>query len=213
MPGIFPPRVVRGEQYVDGGVGDNLPISMAEFRKADLIIAVTLGFRGAATGQQRARLRGAFGGFKEIIGSIVRQSSISIRDKVESSLHFCRTPLVLIEVDVSEHDVFDFSNIGRLVERGHRVAREILESNPAILNKARSNGNAPSRWQEHHFSKAKFALDMARCIGCGLCVLACPYDIFRMNGPRAQLIVSNADRCTQDKACQNNCPAEVIKVL
>lgn len=212
MPGIFPAREIKGERYVDGGVGDNLPISLAELRGASLIVAVTLGFRGAGSGVQGGRPRGLWGGFREISAAIMRQSAIAIRDKIEASLHFCKTPLVLVEVDLSDHEMLDFSGIDRVIERGHRVAMETLRAHPAILRElhSREPGSHPA---PRPFSKAKFILELEHCIGCGLCVLACPYEIFRMNGARAELVVVNTDRCQQDRACENNCPADVIKVL
>lgn len=210
LPGIFPPREIGGEFYVDGGVGDNLPISMAEFRGADLIIAVTLGFRAGGS-YQRVDMRGLFGGFTEILSAVARMTTISIRNKIQSSLHFCRTPLVLIEIDVGDVNMFDFSNVDQLIGQGRRVAREVLASHPHVLRMMRSRD--PRRWAERHFSQAKFILDLDRCVGCTLCVMTCPYEIFRMDDGRAQLVVTNTDRCTQDQACANNCPTQVIKVL
>lgn len=213
LPAIFPPRIINSEAYVDGGVGDNLPIRMAEFREADLIIAVTLGFRGGPGGKYTSTgMRGFMGGFKEILSAAVRQGSITVRDKIEASLHFTSTPMIVIDVDVSEFEMLDFSQVEKVIERGHRVATEILSSNPEVMDRVPSNGNGYGS-SGRHFSKAKFVMDIDRCIGCGLCVFTCPYDIFRVDNSRAELVVTNADRCTQDKSCANNCPAGVIKVL
>jgi len=43
LPGVFPPVEHQGNLLVDGGVLDNLPVSVARERGADVVIAVDIG--------------------------------------------------------------------------------------------------------------------------------------------------------------------------
>lgn len=43
IPGVFQPVVLQGKTLVDGGVVDNIPVSAARERGADLVIAVDIG--------------------------------------------------------------------------------------------------------------------------------------------------------------------------
>jgi len=43
LPGVFPPVQHQGNLLVDGGVLDNLPVSVARERGADVVIAVDIG--------------------------------------------------------------------------------------------------------------------------------------------------------------------------
>jgi len=48
------------------------------------------------------------------------------------------------------------------------------------------------------------------CIGCEMCTLVCPHNVFAMNSHAAQLVYPKA--CMECGACQLNCPADAITV-
>lgn len=52
VPKLFWPVVIRGTEYVDGGMASRLPASVARDMGADIVIAVDVSWRGAADAQQ-----------------------------------------------------------------------------------------------------------------------------------------------------------------
>jgi NAD-dependent dihydropyrimidine dehydrogenase PreA subunit len=53
-------------------------------------------------------------------------------------------------------------------------------------------------------------LDVAKCIGCGMCPTVCPHAVFVMTKGKAEVI--ERDRCIECGACARNCPVEAISV-
>jgi NAD-dependent dihydropyrimidine dehydrogenase PreA subunit len=53
-------------------------------------------------------------------------------------------------------------------------------------------------------------LDAEKCIGCGMCVLVCPHDVFGLNDGYAE--ISCRDACMECGACARNCPTEAVTV-
>lgn len=52
VPKMFWPVVIRGTEYVDGGVASRVPASVARDMGADIVIAVDVSWRGSADAQQ-----------------------------------------------------------------------------------------------------------------------------------------------------------------
>lgn len=52
VPKLFWPVVIRGTEYVDGGVASRVPASVARDMGADVVIAVDVSWRGSADAQQ-----------------------------------------------------------------------------------------------------------------------------------------------------------------
>jgi NTE family protein len=52
VPKLFWPVVIRGTEYVDGGVASRVPASVARSMGADIVIAVDVSWRGSADAQQ-----------------------------------------------------------------------------------------------------------------------------------------------------------------
>ena len=54
------------------------------------------------------------------------------------------------------------------------------------------------------------SLDEYRCIGCKMCLIVCPHQVFFMNGKKAR--IADRDACMECGACAMNCPTEAISV-
>lgn len=52
--------------------------------------------------------------------------------------------------------------------------------------------------------------DVARCIGCGMCIEVCPHQVFVLENGRAVALDTNA--CMECGACMRNCPVSAISV-
>ena len=50
-----------------------------------------------------------------------------------------------------------------------------------------------------------------RCIGCGLCDIVCPVNVFAIDDATGKSEVANLDACQACGACVENCPAEAIE--
>ncbi len=54
-------------------------------------------------------------------------------------------------------------------------------------------------------------LDSAKCIGCGLCTVVCPQDVFTVSSQK-KIAIADRDGCMECGACAKNCPTEAIHV-
>jgi NAD-dependent dihydropyrimidine dehydrogenase PreA subunit len=53
-------------------------------------------------------------------------------------------------------------------------------------------------------------LNRDRCIGCGMCLIVCPRDVFERDGQK--VAIRERDNCIECGACMLNCPADALAV-
>ena len=53
-------------------------------------------------------------------------------------------------------------------------------------------------------------LEREKCIGCGMCLVVCPHEVFAFTESRAE--IRDRDACMECGACAQNCPASAIRV-
>lgn len=54
------------------------------------------------------------------------------------------------------------------------------------------------------------ALDQEKCVGCGICLIVCPHEVFSMNNGHAR--IDDRDLCMECGACARNCSTEAVTV-
>jgi len=66
--------------------------------------------------------------------------------------------------------------------------------------------------QKHKYIKnvSTLALDTKKCIGCGMCVIVCPHDVFVIEKRKTKII--DHDACMECGACAKNCPVGALNV-
>ena len=53
-------------------------------------------------------------------------------------------------------------------------------------------------------------LNLDKCIGCHMCVLVCPHEVFELQQKKA--VIVDRDACMECGACVQNCPADALYV-
>ncbi|MGH7754157.1 MAG: patatin-like phospholipase family protein, partial [Gemmatimonadales bacterium] len=119
LPGMLPPRDIRGRFFVDGAAVNNLPVGIARTLDADLILAVDVG----ATSVFRADIQDA--GFAAVYA---RAQEIAIQTMVELRLDvWTRPPIYYLHPRVEHISMFSFSHNRELVEEGYRATAAALD--------------------------------------------------------------------------------------
>ena len=114
IPGVFQPVACQGRMLVDGGVVNNIPISVARAKGADLVVAVDI---SPAVGNTR---------ITNLVGVTLQAANIMFSLNVERSK---RDADVLITPAVGDVGMLDFSQKRRCVRAGAEAARRAI---PAI---------------------------------------------------------------------------------
>ncbi len=111
IPGIFQPVELGGKLYVDGGVTDNLPVDIAKAKGADIIIAVNIS-KNINNPQ-----------INSLVDVILQSISIMGRELV---IYKSKGYDVLIEPNVGEVGMTDFTQKKRLMDAGIQAAKQAL---------------------------------------------------------------------------------------
>jgi len=124
IPGIFPPKKIGKYHFVDGSLVDTLPVKVAVYTKADIILTVYLEPRdGTIQGVEE----------KGMTAILQQSQSILSRTLARHNLHYFESaPIVLIEPRVADHGMFDFENIGEVIRAGETAAEEVIQKHPLM---------------------------------------------------------------------------------
>jgi NTE family protein len=157
LPGFFPPGRVGGRTCIDGGVVDNLPVSVAA-HFADMVVAVDVGSSDAS---QKAEAAGQ--GFATIY---MRAATMMMHALQQFPLaHWSGPPMILVRPRVNDANWLSFTDTAANIEEGYQAAMRALERFDSYWD--RPGSVFPSR-------RVQVDVDRARCTGCGTCVSLAP---------------------------------------
>lgn len=157
LPGFFPPGIVNGRVCADGGIIDNLPVTIAA-QEMDAVIAVDVGSNEIV--RREDILTHGF-------GSIYMRAASSMMHALQlvPLIHWKGPPMILIRPRVSHISWFSFSHTSELIAAGYEAASEALDFFESCFDEP--GGVFPRR--DMHVE-----VDKAKCIGCRLCVALAP---------------------------------------
>ena len=56
-------------------------------------------------------------------------------------------------------------------------------------------------------------IDYDHCVGCGICVNSCAYDVIRMDEETGKPIIAYQKDCTACSRCRKDCPVKAISIV
>lgn len=163
LPGFYPPGAIDGRLCVDGGVIDNLPVTVASVGM-DAVIAVDTG-----SSDMEPENDIATAGF----ASIYMRAANTMMHALQLAPFggWTRPPMILIRPKVSQFGWFSFSNTDELLNAGYTAAMEACKHYEECI--AWGIGVFPRR-------AMRITVDRAKCIGCTLCTALAP-DLMAMD--------------------------------
>jgi NTE family protein len=195
LPGFFPPGRVDGRVCVDGGVIDNLPVSVVA-AQADAIIAVDVGNNDVSRDETVST-----SGFASLY---MRAATVMMHALQGNPLaQWDGPPMLLVRPRVSQFGWLRFGVTDQLIDLGYRATVEALADFDICARSAR--GVFPRRVMQ-------VAVDQAKCNGCGLCVAGDPdlmtLDVHGKAHPRRPVV----DWSPADGEFVRHCPTGAIHV-
>lgn len=196
LPGFFPPGQVGSRTCIDGGVVDNLPVSMAA-QFADIIIAVDVGSSDAS---QAAAASGQ--GFATIY---MRAATMMMHALQQFPLErWNGPPMVLVRPKVNDANWLSFTDTAANIEQGYVAAMQALVRFESYIGQ--SGSVFPRR-------RVQIDVDVEKCTGCGTCVALAPavmgLDSTRRAFPRTRVV----EWSPADGGFVHECPTHAITAL
>jgi NTE family protein len=193
LPGFFPPGRVGTRTCIDGGVVDNLPVSIAA-QWCDMVVAVDVGSSDAS---QTARAEGQ--GFATIYMRAATMMMHALQQYPLERWH--GPPMVLIRPKVDDANWLSFTDTAKNIEEGYRAAMIALERFDSYWG--RDSCVFPRRRME-------IEVDRDRCTGCGTCVALAPsimeLDETRKARPRTPIV----EWSPAEGSFVHECPTDAI---
>ena len=194
LPGFYPPGAIGGRMCVDGGVLDNLPVSIAG-RGMDAVIAVDTGSSDLEPENDIATA-----GFASIY---VRAASTMMHAlQLAPFATWTRPPMILIRPKVNHIGWFSFSHTDELLEAGYAAAMEACKHYEECIT-----------WGLGVFPRRpmQIAVDREKCIGCTLCTALAP-DVMAMDAHgKAYPLTPVVEWSPADGDFVHHCPTYAIE--
>jgi NTE family protein len=196
LPGFFPPGYVGSRACIDGGVVDNLPVSMAA-QFADIIIAVDV---GSSDGSTAGDLDGK--GFAAIY---MRAATMMMHALQQYPLErWSGPPMVLVRPRVNDANWLSFADTASNIEQGYHAALRALVRFESYIG--RTGTVFPRR-------RVQVEVDVEKCTGCGTCVTLAPavmgLDASNKAFPRTRVV----EWSPADGGFVHECPTNAITAL
>jgi NTE family protein len=194
LPGFYPPGAIGGRQCVDGGVLDNLPVSIAGLGM-DAVIAVDTGSSDLEPENDIATA-----GFASIY---VRAATTMMHAlQLAPFATWTRPPMILIRPKVNHIGWFSFSHTDDLLEAGYTAAMEACKYYEECISWG--IGVFPRRAMQ-------IAVDRDKCIGCTLCTALAP-DVMAMDSHgKAYPLTPVVEWSPADGDFVHHCPTYAIE--
>jgi len=194
LPGFYPPGLVGGRLCVDGGVLDNLPVSIAG-RGMDAVIAVDTGSSDLEPENDIATA-----GFASIY---VRAATTMMHAlQLAPFANWTRPPMILIRPKVNHIGWFSFSHTEELLEAGYTAAMEACKHYEECITWG--IGVFPRRAMQIRVNRDK-------CIGCTLCAALAP-DVMAMDAhQKAYPLTPVVEWSPADGDFVHHCPTLAIE--
>ncbi len=192
LPGFFPPGPVGGRVCLDGGVIDNLPVSVAALGM-DMVIAVDVGSSDLSPLPGVAHL-----GF----AALYMRAAMTMMHALQQQplAQWGAPPMLLIRPKVGR-DWLSFTNSAKHIREGYRAAAKALES--LELYQQQSRGVFPRK-------RVTISVSREKCIGCGLCAALAPTYMGMGSDGKAHVRVSEAEWSSPDGDFVFHCPTGAI---
>ncbi|MFN2636530.1 MAG: patatin-like phospholipase family protein [Gemmatimonadaceae bacterium] len=194
LPGFYPPGPIAGRFCVDGGVMDNLPVTIAG-RGMDAVIAVDTGSTDLEPENDIATA-----GF----ASIYMRAATTMMHALQLApfAAWTRPPMILIRPKVNHIGWFSFSHTDELLEAGYAAAMEACTHYEECI--AWGVGVFPRR-------PMQITVDRDKCIGCTLCTALAP-DVMAMDAhQKAYPLTPVVEWSPADGDFVHHCPTYAIE--
>jgi NTE family protein len=194
LPGFYPPGKIDGRFCVDGGVMDNLPVTIAGLGM-DAVVAVDTGSSDLEPENDIATA-----GF----ASIYMRAATTMMHALQLApfATWTRPPMILIRPKVNHIGWFSFAHTDELIEAGYTAAMEACKHYEECI--AWGIGVFPRR-------PIQISVDRQKCIGCTLCVALAP-DVMAMDvSQKAYPLTPVVEWSPADGDFVHHCPTLAIE--
>ncbi len=196
LPGFFPPGRVSDRTCIDGGVVDNLPVSVAA-GFADMVIAVDVGSSDISQ-----PLRGDAGGFATIYMRAATMMMHALQQYPLERWH--GPPMVLVRPKVDDANWLSFTDTSANIAAGYAAAMRALERFDSYWD--HPGTVFPRR-------RVQIDVDRERCTGCETCVALAPSVMGLDSRGKAFARIRVAEWSPADGGFVHECPTNAITAL